>query len=263
MDFFDLKGKTAVLTGAASPLGKSMASALAMHGCNIIAAVRNKEKGEILVKELTQACQIETAVIEYDARDVETIKKLALDAEAWKGRIDILINNAGGSYNRSSRHFFDRSDEDIRYTIDVNLLSTIYCCREIGRIMKKQGSGKIINIASIAGMIGRDRRMYQQAEFGEQLLDYAASKGGVISMTLDLAAMLAPYGVYVNSISPGGFRHGATELFAKLYGDRTPLGHMGCTEKDLHGAVVFLASSASDYVVGHNLVVDGGFALWK
>jgi gluconate 5-dehydrogenase len=139
----------------------------------------------------------------------------------------------------------------------------MYCCREFGRIMKEQGRGKIINIASIAGITGRDRRMYQQGGVNEHLIDYAASKGGIISMSRDLACLLAPYGVRVNSISPGGFRHGTSQRFAELYGDRTPIGYMGKTDTDLQGAVVFLASSASDYVIGHNLVVDGGFTACK
>jgi gluconate 5-dehydrogenase len=263
MDLFDIKGKVAVITGVTSPLGESMAEALAAYGCNIIIPARDKAKGTDLTRILSQKYGLESTVLLWDALDVESIKKLAIDAKAWKGRVDILINNAGGSQNTSSRHFFDRSDKDIRDTIGINLLCTLYCCREFGRIMKEQKSGKIINIASIAGIVGRDRRIYKEAGLEEQLLDYAAAKGGVISLTRDLAAMLAPYGVYANSISPGGFRHRTTDLFAKLYGDKTALGYMGRTETDLQGAVLFLASGASDYVVGHNLVVDGGFTVWK
>jgi NAD(P)-dependent dehydrogenase (short-subunit alcohol dehydrogenase family) len=97
----------------------------------------------------------------------------------------------------------------------------------------------------------------------ENLVDYNAAKGGIIAMTRDLAALLAPCGVQVNAISPGGFRHGTTDEFAAVYADRTPAGRMGNTGTDLQGAVIFLASQASDYVVGHNLVVDGGFTIWQ
>ena len=96
----------------------------------------------------------------------------------------------------------------------------------------------------------------------ENLIDYAASKGGIISATRDLAAVLAPYGVRVNSISPGGFDNGCTERFQQLYGEDTPLGRMGKGGQELGGAALFLASDASSYVTGHNLVVDGGFTIW-
>ena len=108
-----------------------------------------------------------------------------------------------------------------------------------------------------------DHKINSDAGFNEQLLEYAAAKGGIIARTLDLAVLLAPYGVYVNAISPGGFRHGTTDLFQRLYSDKTPLGRMGKTDTDLQGAVLYLTSSASDYVTGENLVVDGGFSIWR
>jgi len=128
--------------------------------------------------------------------------------------------------------------------------------------MVERGSGKIINIASIAGLCGRDRRMYARAGMKGQPVDYAAAKAGVIGMTMDLAGYLSPHGVYVNAISPGGFERGQPEQFIRDYSDRTPLGRMGRDGIDLKGAVLFLASPASDYVTGQNLTVDGGFVLW-
>jgi len=128
--------------------------------------------------------------------------------------------------------------------------------------MAQQGSGKIINLGSIAGLVGRDRSIYRRNDMNEQPVDYAAAKAGVIGMTRDLAAFLAPYGVYVNSISPGGFERGQPEGFIEDYGERTPLGRMGRDGIDIKGAALFLASSASDYVAGENLVVDGGFSTW-
>ena len=130
--------------------------------------------------------------------------------------------------------------------------------------MKEQKSGKIINMGSIAGMVGRDRRMYYRANKMEQPVDYAAAKGGVIALTRDLAAVMAPYGVCVNCISPGGFDKGELPPeFVQFYSDRTPLGHMGRLGVDLNGAALFLATSASDYVTGINLAVDGGFSSWQ
>jgi NAD(P)-dependent dehydrogenase (short-subunit alcohol dehydrogenase family) len=263
MRLFDLSGKVAVITGATGALGQSMAGGLAECGCDIILATRSREKGALLAAKLKADFHVDVIVLAWDALNVASIKQLALDAAAWQGHIDILINNAGGNRTTSAAHFFDRSDDDIKIGIELNLTSPLYCCREFGRIMKKQGFGKIINIASIAGLIGRDRRMYRQADVQENLVDYNAAKGGIIAMTRDLAALLAPYGVQVNAISPGGFRHGTSDSFAALYANRTPAGYMGRTATDLQGAAVFLASSASDYVVGHNLVVDGGFTIWQ
>jgi NAD(P)-dependent dehydrogenase (short-subunit alcohol dehydrogenase family) len=260
---FDLSGKVAVITGATGALGQSMSRGLAEHGCDIIIATRSMEKGNDFAKKLATTFNIEAIAFLWDALDVASIKTLAQYALSWKGRVDILINNAGGNRTTSQAHFFDRSDDDIKTEIELNLTSPLYCCREFGKIMKTQGYGKIINIASIAGIVGRDRRMYQKAAVNENLVDYNAAKGGIIAMTRDLAALLAPCGVQVNAISPGGFRHGTTDEFAAVYADRTPAGRMGNTGTDLQGAVIFLASQASDYVVGHNLVVDGGFTIWQ
>jgi NAD(P)-dependent dehydrogenase (short-subunit alcohol dehydrogenase family) len=105
--------------------------------------------------------------------------------------------------------------------------------------------------------------MYYETGLPEQPIDYAAAKAGLLGATMDLAAILAPMGICVNAISPGGFERGQPEAFIRAYGDRTPLGRMGRDGIDLKGAVLFLASPASDYVTGHNLVVDGGFTTWR
>ena len=129
--------------------------------------------------------------------------------------------------------------------------------------MTKQGHGKIINIASIAGVLGRDRRMYEKNGLAGQSIDYAAAKAGVIGMTRDMAAYLTPMGIYVNAISPGGFNRDLPKGFVKSYCERTPLGRMGRDGIDLKGAILFLAAPASDYVTGQNLIVDGGFTIWQ
>jgi len=198
-------------------------------------------------------------VLNYD--DVEAFAQKAL---AWKGRVDVLVNNAGGNTKCKSAHLFTRTPEEMELLISTNLLGTLYCCKSFGRIMADRGHGKIINIASIAGLGGRDRRVYERNGMLGQPVDYAAAKAGIIGMTRDLAALLSPMGVLVNAISPGGF--GPRDIppgFVKDYSDRTPLGRMGRDGIDLKGAALFLASPASDYVTGQNLVVDGGITLWK
>ena len=260
---FSLSGKVAVITGATGTFGGEFCHTFAENGADIVIASRDREKADTLAQTLQQKYGVETLVVLWNARDNESIKNLAQEAKNWKGHIDIAVCNAGGSSNTSSHHFFDRSYDDIRITVETNLLSVLYCCREFGRIMKEQKSGSIINIASIAGIVGRDRRMYQRAGGGfENLVDYAASKGGIISATRDMAAVLAPYGVRVNSISPGGFDNGCSEIFQKCYGEDTPMGRMGKGGQELGGAALLLASDAGSYVTGHNLVVDGGFSIW-
>lgn len=262
-DRFSLAGKVAVVTGANGTFGSEFCHTFAEAGADIVLAVRTAAKGEKVAAELREKYGAETKVVEWKASDTDTIRNLAKEAKLWKGHVDVLMCNAGGNSNTSRHHFFDRSDYDIRTTVENNLMATLFCCREFGRIMKQQGYGTIINIASIAGIIGRDRRMYQRAggDF-ENLIDYAASKGGIISATRDMAAVLAPYGVRVNSISPGGFDNGCSDAFIKLYGEDTPLGRMGKGGQELGGAALFLASDASSYVTGHNLTVDGGFTVW-
>jgi NAD(P)-dependent dehydrogenase (short-subunit alcohol dehydrogenase family) len=189
---------------------------------------------------------------------------MAQQAHAWKGHIDILVNNAGGGSGKSAGNLLERDPEDEAQLIASNLTGVLFCCKEVARYMVPQGSGKIINIASMAGLIGRDRRLYERSNMNGQPVDYAASKAGVIGLTRDLAGMLSPHGIHVNSISPGGFEKGdLPERFTKEFADRAMLGRWGRMGYDIKGPALFLASAASDYVTGHNLVVDGGFSIWK
>ena len=130
--------------------------------------------------------------------------------------------------------------------------------------MAKAGCGKIINIASISAFLARDRRTYHLHNKMEQPVDYAAAKGGVVGYTIDLAAVMSQYGVYVNCISPGAFDKGdQPEGYSQAYRDKVPLGRMGRFGLDIKGAALLLASPASDYMTGANIVVDGGFSIWN
>ncbi len=266
LESFRLVGKVAVVTGGARDLGYDMADALAEAGAHLVITSRELDHAAKAAEKLHAAHGVEALPLALDQCDHAQIALFARKARDWKGRVDVLVNNAGGGKSKGPTNFFDRQPEDVIALIHLNLIGVLFCCQEFGRIMAAQGSGKIINIGSIAGMVGRDRRMYDQTGLAQQAVDYAAAKGGVIAMTRDIAAVLAPKGVCVNTISPGGFtspRRNHPEAFVKAYSEHTALGRMGRDGVDLKGAVLFLASSASDYVTGQNLVVDGGFCMWK
>jgi NAD(P)-dependent dehydrogenase (short-subunit alcohol dehydrogenase family) len=260
---FNLDGQVALITGGAGNLGFDAASILGAAGCDLAITSRDPARLKASAKKLQETYGVEVLPVELDQTDFQSVSRAAKAVSAWKGRIDILVNNAGGGSGKGSCQFFERSPEDMARLIETNLTGAMYCCREVGKIMVKQRRGKIINIASIAGILGRDRRMYERNGMGGQPIDYAAAKAGIIGMTRDLAALLGPKGIYVNVISPGGFQRDLPEGFVGDYSDRTPLGRMGRDGVDLKGAILFLASSASDYVTGHNLVVDGGFTIWQ
>ncbi|HDY66001.1 MAG TPA: SDR family oxidoreductase, partial [Phycisphaerae bacterium] len=241
-----------------------MGEALAEAGADLVITSRTLESVEKTAQTLREKYGREVLPKALDVTDYDQVAQLAEDARAWKNHVDVLINNAGGGLGLTPTNLFQRDPGHIRKLIDVNLVGMLFSCKAFGKIMVKQGSGKIINIASIAGLVGRDRRMYDTTGMGEQPIEYAAAKAGVIGATRDLAGLLSPKGVYVNAISPGGFkRSGMAPSFVDAYSNSTTLGHMGCDECDLKGAVLFLASSASDYVTGQNLAVDGGFTMWK
>lgn len=261
---FDLSGKVALVTGGHSWLGFDMAASLASAGCHIALASRSSGKMEKARDILCERFGIEVFLCQTDQRFPDQVQAMADAVYHWKGHIDILINNAGGGSGASDGNFLNRNPLDVTEMIRTNLLGPLFCSQSVGRYMANQHSGKIINIGSIAGVVGRDREMYRRNHKTEQPVDYAASKAGIIGMTRDLAAFMAPYNVQVNCISPGGFDKGdLPQGFVEDYGRATMAGRMGAMGLDIKGAALFLASSASDYVSGHNLMVDGGFSVFK
>lgn len=262
-ELFDLTGKVALVTGGARHLGFDAASILAAAGCHVAITSRGIDRAKAAADRLSQEFGREALPLALDQTAHSQAAAAVAAAAAWKGRLDILVNNAGGTIGASPARLLERDPKDIAALIDLNLTGLLYCCREAGAVMAKARQGKIVNIASMAGLIGRDRRIYDRNGMGGQPVDYAAAKAGVIGATMDLAGYLSPMGVYVNAISPGGFERRQPGNFIGDYSGLTPLGRMGRDGIDLKGAVLFLASPASDYVTGANLVVDGGFSIWK
>ena len=261
---FDLTDKVAVVTGAASGLGRDMAKVLGECGCKVVITSRELEKAQQVAAQIQAETGAQVIGLALDQRQYESCQTCIDQVVALYGRIDILINNAGGGSGAGECNFLKRDPAFIQNMIDTNLTGALFCSKAACIHMAEQKYGKIINLGSIAGIVGRDRQMYRDANKMEQPVEYAAAKGGVIAFTRDLAAFMAPYGVTVNSISPGGFDKGElTETFINAYSKLTPFKRMGRMYSDLLGAVVFLASEASCYVTGQNLVVDGGFSTCK
>ena len=236
LEIFRLDGKVAVVTGGARDLGYDMAGILAEAGCCVAITSRSAENAEKAAKRLAEQYGCETFSRQLDVSEFAQVETFANAVLAWKGHVDVLVNNAGGTPERSLGHLFSRAPDDMVELISVNLVGTIFCCKAFGKIMADQGHGKIVNIASMAGLVGRDRRMYERHSMSGQPVEYAAAKAGIIGLTRDLAGLLSPLGVHVNAISPGGF--GPRNLppgFVKDYSDRTPLGRMGRDGVDLKG----------------------------
>ena len=261
-EMFRLDDQVGIVTGAHAWLGYDIACALAEAGCHVVITSRERTRAQETVDKIHDAYGVDALALTMDQRHHDQVQAMAKEAHAWKNRIDILVNNAGGGSGNSPAQIHERSPMDEQNLLNTNLTGVLFCCKEVSRYMVEVSYGKIINIASVSGLVGRDRRMYDRSGMTGQPVDYAAAKAGVIGLTRDLAAMLAPSGVYVNAISPGGFEKPGhlPESFVMDFADRTMLGRWGRFGVDIKGAALFLASTASNYVTGHNLVVDGGFS---
>jgi NAD(P)-dependent dehydrogenase (short-subunit alcohol dehydrogenase family) len=260
-----MNNKVTLVSGAHAWLGWDMACALAEAGSHIIITSRSIERAEETAERLKMRYpKVSVLGLKMDQSSIEQIEDCFNSALQWKGHLDVLINNAGGGSGKSSGDILNRSAEDAEMLIRVNLIGVLHCCQKAAKIMSAQKTGSIINIASMAGLIGRDRRMYEDSNINSQPVDYSAAKSGVIGLTRDLAASLGRYGVRVNSISPGGFDKGVLpKRFTSDLADATMLGRWGKMGTDIKGAALYLASDASAYVTAHNLVVDGGFSVFK
>lgn len=262
---FDLTGRVFLVTGGARTLGRDMALALAEAGADGIITSRDPARAAATAGELAASTGRRVIGLGLDATDESAVAAVFARIAADFGGLDILVNSAGGGASGNKAHpvrFDARPREAWDALQAVNVTSAFLVTKHAIPLLTGRRGANIINIASIAGIVGRDRRMYPP-DMRPQTVDYAAAKGAIIAMTRDLAATLGRDGIRVNAISPGGFERGQPPAFVQAYADRTPLGRMGRDGVDLKGAAVFLASDAAAYVSGHNLVVDGGFSAWQ
>jgi NAD(P)-dependent dehydrogenase (short-subunit alcohol dehydrogenase family) len=263
-DLFDLSGKTALVTGGARTLGYDMALAFAEMGADVAITSRKLENAKASARKIVQATGRKTLGLALDVRDEEQVQATVERVLREFGKIDILVNNAGNVVSTPDNKPIERRPlEQWELTIGVNLKGAFLCTKHVVALaMKPARSGVIINLGSVAGMMGKDHRVYEGTPMGGVTIDYVAAKGGVISMTREMACWLAQYNIRANCISPGGFWRNQPEPFPQQYSCLVPMGRMGEDGKEIKGAAVFLASEASSYVTGINLVVDGGATAW-
>ena len=248
---FDLKGRVAVITGASSGLGRQMSRSFAKQGANLVILARRIERLEELKSELEQY-GVKVLPIKCDVTSTEDINNSAKLAKETFGKVDILVNCAGSSKDKG---VLDMNDEEWDFTIATDLTSVFKVTRAYANIMKENNYGRIINIASMYGMVGNDKI---------PTIAYHSSKGGVVNFTRAAAAELAKYNITVNTICPGYFYTELTtavldtpdfQAFAK---EHVPMQRYG-KEGELDAGAIFLASDEASYVTGVVLPIDGGY----
>jgi len=248
---FDLKNRVAVITGASSGLGKQMAFGFAKQGADLAILARRIDRLEELKKEL-EKFNIKVLPVKCDVTDTNSINEAANLVEKAFGKVDILVNCAGASRDKG---VLDMSDDEWQFTIDTDLTSVFKVTRAFANIMKKNNYGRIINIASMYGLVGNTEI---------PTIAYHSSKGGVINFTRAAAAELAPYNITVNCICPGYFYTELTtdvlntDKFKEFANNHVPMKRYG-NEGELNAVAIFLASTEASYVTGVILPIDGGY----
>jgi NAD(P)-dependent dehydrogenase (short-subunit alcohol dehydrogenase family) len=270
---FNLAGRTAVVTGGCGLLGKEFSRTLAEAGASVVIADIDGAQAQALAGTLSntgfQALGIETDVILPDS-----VGRMVRNTLETYGRLDILVNSAaldpkfdpshGKAYNQS---FEDYPLDSWKQAVDVNLTGMFLASQAAVRPMLDQGGGVIVNLCSIYGLVGPDQRIYTR-ENGEgepevmyKPVYYSVTKAGVLGMTSYLAAYYAGKNIRVNALTPGGVFNKHDQDFLQAYSTRTILGRMA-NKDEMNAALLFLASDASSYMTGSNLVVDGGWTAW-
>lgn len=252
-ELFSLHDRVAIVTGGAGLYGRPMCEALAEAGAHVIIASRSEPAREEFAAWLRSLGHRATAR-PLDLGDEGSIEALCEEVFRAHGRIDVLVNCA---VHRQGGDAVHTSRSDWEATSRVNSLGLFLISRACARHMVAAGCGSIVNIASIYGVVGPDFSIYGDTGMTSPAF-YAYDKGGMVAFTRYLACQYGPAGVRVNCVSPGGLYDGQPGEFVQRYTARTPLGRMA-VEDDIKGAVVFLASDASAYVTGVNLLVDGGW----
>jgi NAD(P)-dependent dehydrogenase (short-subunit alcohol dehydrogenase family) len=274
LDAFDLTGRVALITGGAGLLGRQHADVIAEAGGHPVLVDLPAAAPATAAAEVEARWQRSALGLEADVTVKEEVSR-AVDATLARfGRLDILVNNAaltvrGGAENLSGYFApFEEYRLDLwQRALDVGLTGAFLMAQAAGRVMVDRGAGVIVNVASTAGLVGPDHRIYEgitDPYTGRPFntpIAYSATKAGLLGMTRYLATYWAPRNVRVNALSPGGVFDGHGERFVQNYSQRVPLGRMA-ERSEYKCALLFLVSDASSYMTGGNLVVDGGWTCW-
>lgn len=265
---FDLSGKVAVVTGGIGILGRHFCSGLADCGASVAVVDLDEQSATELASGLKRQFGISALGIGCDVADADQVEHMVERVESKLGAIDVLHNNAASKGSDLEKFFATVEDYPLemwREIMSVNLDGMFLVAQAVGKRMAKRGCGSIIQTASIYGAMAPDQRIYEGSEYLGRPINsppvYCASKAGVIGLTLYLSTYWARQGVRVNSLTPGGVESGQNSTFNCRYSNRVPMGRMAKAE-EMVGALVFLASDASSYVTGQNIVVDGGLSAW-
>ena len=249
-DMFALNGKIAIVTGGAGGIGEALAMGLGVQGATVVVSSRNKDAIEAVARKITTETGSDAIAIPVDVTDEASVEALANQVKEKYGRIDILVNAMGMNIKHDA---FEYPMEDWEKLFNVNVKGTMIACKFIGRVMRDQKSGSIVNLSSVRGIRG-----YTGGNCG-----YCATKGSVELITRTLALEWAPHNIRVNALGPAlvitpGTKHIAENPeLAKKYAAAVPLGRIGMPE-DMVGAVNFLVSDAASFVSGQTIYVDGG-----
>lgn len=267
---FDLEKKVAIITGGTGTLGSQYARTLASAGAHTVIADLDESKCTALAKEINDQYGAEAMGVQMDVSNQNSVNSAINKIIKHFNSIDILINNAGvsGKFNPTNiaPTFENYPLEEWQKATDVNITGMLLCAQAVGMIMKQQQHGVIINVSSTYGLVSPDQRIYTKDNEPDKVfikpISYCVTKSAVLNFTRYLATYYAPYGIRVNTLTPGGVDDGSLDdEFKRKYSDKTPLGRMA-NPTDYNGAILYLCSDASQYMTGANLIVDGGWTAW-
>ena len=269
---FDLTDRVAVLTGGAGLLGQQYTRILLAAGARVVVADVAAERAAATAEAAVREVGGEAIGVGVDVSRPDDVAAMVAAAMARWGRIDILINNAAidPKFDAAVAHQQSNSFEDYplslwQNSLDVNLTGAFLCSQAVGRVMVEQGRGVVVNICSTYGVVAPDQRLYQRDGEERQTLfkpaAYAVTKAGIAQLTRYLATYWAAHNIRVNTLTPHGIYNSQDEQFLRRYAERCPLGRMARPD-EMNGPLLFLASDASSYMTGANLIVDGGWTAW-
>jgi NAD(P)-dependent dehydrogenase (short-subunit alcohol dehydrogenase family) len=268
---FNLTGKVAIVTGGIGLLGSEFCRTLAEAGAQVLIADLDGAKAVGMAQEMGKAGHAADGV-GVDITQPESVQSMVAQALKAFGRLDILVNSAAMDPKFDQEHVgaqganaFESYPLDAwNQALNVNLTGTFLCCQAASRQMLAQGGGVIVNICSTYGLVGPDQRIYQRPGVEAQSYKpvfYSVTKSGILGLTHYLSTYYAGKNIRVNALTPGGVYNNHDETFTQNYSARTVLGRMAHKD-EMNGAMLFLASDASSYMTGGNLVVDGGWTAW-